>query len=67
VAASTVASSAHRILFELGKDRLPGKRQTRYSQKLKALGLCWCHKSTRGKSLCADHLRAQAKRMRERQ
>lgn len=54
------------ILSELGKDRLPGNRKTRYSQKLRAMGKCWCGKSTNGKSLCVEHLKKQAKRMRDR-
>ena len=53
------------ILSELGKDRLPGNRKTRYSRKLRELGLCWCGRTTK-RSLCDKHLAIQAARMRER-
>jgi hypothetical protein len=50
----------------LGKDYLPGKRQTRYSQKIRQMGRCWCGSPTAGKSLCGKHLKLQAQRMKSR-
>jgi hypothetical protein len=41
-------------------------RQTRWSQKMRQAGLCFCGEPTNGKSLCPAHLKAQALRMRER-
>lgn len=39
-------------------------RQTRWSQKIREMGLCFCGQTTNGKSLCAEHLKKQAIRMR---
>lgn len=53
------------ILSNLGKDRLPGNRKTRWSQARREQGRCFCGEPT-GKSLCPKHLAIQRERMNKR-